>query len=280
MICLSTLLFVAALGAEAPAATSPPEAPPSFTTPHLLSARPLSAPVFREGEDAAEKKEPHWTGSVNVGTSFVTGNTETTSFNATFDAELRREKDRYTVGAFFNYSEQKDAGTGENVETENKAGVNGKYDRFVSEKTYWLVSSRAEKDKLADVDLRFQIGAGLGRQFKEEEKLKLSGEAGLSWFKEELGTGVDSDYIAARLASKVEWIFKEGYKLSNSTEVFPSVEDTSDIYGKTDTRVAVQLNEDLLAQLQWVLDYDNTPAAGADRVDSRVMITLGWIFGK
>ena len=280
MISLPTLLFAALMSSEAAPAPTPAATPAPFVATHLLSARPLPAPVFGPQEEPAQKEKPRWKGSVNVGSTFVTGNTETTSFNATVDGELRREKDRYTVGAFLNYSEQKDATTGMDVETENKAGLHGKYDRFLSKKTYWLVSSRAEKDELADVDLRFQIGAGIGRQFREDDKLKVSGEAGLSWFKEDFGMSMDDDYIAARLASKVEWVFKSGYKLSNGTEVFPSLESGEDIYGKTDSRLSVQLNENLLAQLQWVLDYDNTPAAGADRVDSRVMITLGWLFGK
>ncbi len=63
-----------------------------------------------------------------------------------------------------------------------------------------------------------------------------------------------------------------------TAEVFPSLEDIEDISGKLDTRVRVSITDDMFAQLQWVMDYDNTPAEGAYRMDHRVILSLGWGF--
>jgi hypothetical protein len=34
----------------------------------------------------------------------------------------------------------------------------------------------------------------------------------------------------------------------------------------------------MFAQVQWVMDWDNTPASGAERVDSLFLLTVGWKF--
>ena len=34
----------------------------------------------------------------------------------------------------------------------------------------------------------------------------------------------------------------------------------------------------MLAALTHIIDYDNTPATGAERVDNRVLLSIGWSF--
>ena len=70
----------------------------------------------------------------------------------------------------------------------------------------------------------------------------------------------------------------EDLSWTTSVEAYPSIEESEDIYGKVDTKLAMSLTEAMFASAQLVVDYDNTPAAGADRVDQRLVLSLGWSF--
>ena len=79
-------LFLALSGAVAPGAS-------------LSSlSESLAGPVPVQEEPASEATDPEWTGSVTVGGKYAFGNSETRSANATADAELRRENDRFSLG--------------------------------------------------------------------------------------------------------------------------------------------------------------------------------------
>src|SRR5688572_26586334 len=51
------------------------------------------------------REEPTWTGSLKLNGLYTDGNTDRRAVGMTFDASLRRETDRFTVDAFWDYSE-------------------------------------------------------------------------------------------------------------------------------------------------------------------------------
>lgn len=245
-------------------------------TPHLLfvfapllgASEPTVAPSGLQDPPPQNK----WTGSVSVGAVITDGNTETRSASATADAQYRREKDRTTLGAFWNYQE-------DDVSViQRRTGGKAKYDYFFSEKTYAFGQISAENDFQADLDLRLIFGGGLGHQFVENEKHKFSAEAGISWFDENFGNSPDNSYVAARGAYTWDWNINKSMVFYHAGEIYPSLEDKEDVYVKLDTRLKVTLTEKMFAQLQWVMDWDNTPAAGKERLDNRYLLTLGWSF--
>lgn len=216
--------------------------------------------------------EPTWEGAATVGVSLTAGNTDITKASATIDSSKKEEEERYTLGLSWNYSEENE------TVTQRKTYAKGQYDRFVSEEMYWLVQASAEADDAAGVDLRSTAGAGLGYQFADGEKWKLSAEGGLSWFKEELSDGNESDYVAARLAYNWAYQPSDRWSLEQVGTIFPSLEESEDIYTRIDTRAKLTLTEKMFAQAQWIWDWDNTPAEGNDRSDHLLLLTLGWSF--
>ena len=234
------------------------------------------APVSLLLEEGEEAEGPKWTGTVNFGLTFTDGNTETLNAAAGFDAKRRAEKDRWTAKAFWNYAEQEINKKSEI--TQRNLGGSLKYDYFATEKLYYLGVAGAESDEFANLDLRYNAGAGAGYQFREDDKMNLSGEAGLNYFAEEYESGTDADYIAARVAYDYENHLRETVVVAQTAEIFQGLEDIEDFYSKLDTRCRVTLTESMFAQLQWVMDYDNSPAPYAYRMDHRVILSLGWSF--
>src|ERR1700752_3462173 len=63
-------------------------------------------PAVPPQEEAAPPVYPEWTGAFTLGIIFTDGNSETRSAAGTFNLVRRAEIDRWTVDAFWNWSEQ------------------------------------------------------------------------------------------------------------------------------------------------------------------------------
>jgi hypothetical protein len=218
-----------------------------------------------------------WTGSVAINGIVQTGNTERRAIGATADASRRTDDDRTTLRASWDYAEEKTAGAW--TLTQRRLGGSGKYDRFLDADTYAFVNAAAEYDALANLDLRFLAGGGIGQQWVERDDLKFSTDAGVVWFYENYRTAAPSeDYVALQFSYDLEWLVVESLKFLQTFAVFPSLEDKDDVYFKMDSRLRWTMAGDMFSQLQWVWDYDNTPPPGAERNDHRVMLGVGWDF--
>ena len=267
-------MFTTMLIALAPAIT---EAAPT-PAPALLPLDPSLLAVTQDEAEADDMTDPEWTGSVSLGATFTDGNTQTQAYSGDAVAELRREYDRWTWKGYSNYATDKASGT--KVVTTRKSGTSIKYDYFLTEdeKTYVYGNAGADYDSLAGLDMRAVMGAGAGYQFYEEPDFSLAGEFGLVYVIEDLKTATKDDYVAARIAGNLHKTISEDTKFTSSVEVFPSLEDSNDVYGRWDSKLSTSLTEAMFASLQYVMDYDNTPNTGAERIDNRVVFSLGWSF--
>jgi putative salt-induced outer membrane protein YdiY len=256
-----------------PASNAPTAAP---------DTSPIDDPALVQSAPDPEKLNK-WTGSVSAGVIVTDGNTETTSASMTADAEKRRERDRTTFGLWWNYQDEVDQATDDKDVVQRRYGAKAQYDYFFTKKTYGLAQANAESDLESDLDLRWTAGVGIGRQLHEDEKLKFAVEGGLSWVDEDYDRqpgqpDPDKEYLAARLAEKLDWNFRKGWELGHNGEVYPSLEDSKDVHSKVDTRLKVALTSKLFAQLQWVWDWNNNPPSGNHHNDHRYLLTLGWSF--
>ena len=251
-----------------PAAELPPPSPSTPPAPP-----PIAGALQDEVQDAPVAEEPRWTGAVTLGATISDGNTDTKRVTATADAVKDMETERYTLGFQWNFAQENDE------ITQRRTLGKAQYDHKIGERAYWLINLSLEADSQADLDLRSILGVGVGYQFYDREKFKLAGEAGLSYFDEDYGNDeADGDYIAARLAYKWEYLHSERWSFAQNAEIYPSLEDSQDVYAKLDTRAKATLSEAMFAQLQWLFDWDNTPAPGKERVDQLYLLTVGWKF--
>lgn len=257
-------LILAAFSASAPGPATAPS--------------PLAACVAEDAAVPAAPVETKWSGSISAGAIYQDGNTDARSVNANFNAERRAEQDRWTAKGFWDYGQQKDPASGEFVLSSRKAGASLKYDYFLSKALYVNAVAGADTDTLADLRLRSYVGAGAGYQWREDDTLKWGSEAGVTWMNEDRWAGANEQFPTARVANIVEWKLDEKTSFGNTLEVFPSLERGEDVFGRSDTRLKTSLTKAMFAQLQWIFDYDNTPAAGKGRQDNKVVLGLGWSF--
>ena len=239
-----------------------------------LAGAESQASALSEDQDVAE--QPEWEGTLGAGFSLSSGNTDRRSANALADAELREEDRRYTLGFDWQYADEAEGGASELLE--RRAGVSGKVDFFLDDRSYLLLTSNVETDDKALLDLRYSAGFGYGFQVAEEEGWTLSIEAGLSHINEEFVGVEEESYVSGRLGYALKRDLWGGWTLSQNGEIFPSFEESSDIYIEVDSRLRCDFSENLYGQFQWLFDWDNTPAVGAERDDHRLLFSVGYSF--
>lgn len=227
-----------------------------------------------------------WTGSVTIGGSYISGNTDRRAMTAQLQATRRAEIDRIFVDASWDYAEDKKRDdpltpadeSGWDL-TQRRTGAGFKYDYFLTKRWYALVTARVLGDTLADLDLRFTSGVGIGYQWIETDTVKFATEVGISYLNENYRSDTPSrDAITARVAYRYQRQLAENTRLTHSVEAFPSLEDIDDVYFQASTQLENKLFGDMVAQLGWVWDYDNTPAPGRERSDHRLTLSFGWAF--
>jgi putative salt-induced outer membrane protein YdiY len=257
-----------ALWLAANAAVTPSAPTPAVTIAKALTQDPAAAPA-----------EPQWTGQVGAGLTLTTGNSETRQANVSADASLQRKDDRITLGFLWVYGDNKNNPLNDWVLVDRKTFGRGKYDYFLSETTYAYGMATAEGDLLQDISLRWTGGAGLGHQYYNTDEFKFGVEAGVSYIDTDYRTAAstDTDDIAIRIATNTAYKMSETWSLAHTLEAYPSAESADDFYGRSDFRASATLSKNMLLAVQWVVDYDNTPAQ-PERVDQRYLLSLGWKF--
>jgi len=223
-------------------------------------------------EEVAAEDLGVWRGGLDVGLTKSEGNANNSSYAITGKAVREMGTHRYTAEALWYYATQDDA------RTQRRALGTLKYDKFVSEKTYLYGNVLTETNEQALVDLRWTVGAGIGEQWRDDDQWRISTELGVGWFDERYENGAEEDYLVVRGAWEVVTSITETLTFGSTGEVFPSLDDKDDIYGLATTDFSAVLSESMVAKLQWILTYDNTPEAGNERADNIYLLTVGWQF--
>lgn len=222
---------------------------------------------------------PTWTGSFSLNGLLTTGNSETEQLGFRAALSKRWPDDRLTFGAEYYYGRQEDPRTGDKSTTIDYAMALGKYDHFFTKKFYGYLVTKAERDVVADLELRLAPGAGVGYQWFERPTFNLSTEAGLAWVYENYKRTGWSEFFGPRLAYSVDWTPIHPLMLYHKLEYLPSFEDLGgDYLLNIDAGARLAVWKGLFAELRYEFRYDSTPASGRHRTDQRYILGAGWAF--
>ncbi len=236
-------------------------------------------PVAIADISAINPTPPVWTGSFALNGLLTTGNSETEQLGFRGTLSKRWPDDRLTFGAEYYYGRQQDPRTSEKSTTIDYAMALGKYDHFFTKKLYGYLLTKAERDGVAELELRLAPGAGVGYQWFERPTFNLSTEAGLVWVYENYRRTGSSEFFGPRLAYSIDWTPIEPLMLYHKLEYMPSFEDLgSDYLLNIDAGARLKVWKGVFAELRYEFRYDSTPASGRHRTDQRYILGAGWSF--
>jgi putative salt-induced outer membrane protein YdiY len=157
-----------------------PEAPASAGAVPLEAVAAFADTAHDLAPDAApEVPRRVWTGSVNLGGAYRTGNTEKADITLSTAWTRTAERHRLILGAAWAYGESEDV-----LNTRKLSGT-GRWEFDLTERLYVFTLGGAERDDGRQLDLRANTALGLGYQFWNEDSRKLSVDLGAEYAYEE-----------------------------------------------------------------------------------------------
>ena len=213
------------------------------------------------------------TGGASAGIIQTTGNTDVNSLRLDADAAVRQNANRYTASAALNRAE--DLG----IETSDNWTTSLNYDRFLTEKLFVNANGIFTNDRFRDLDLRTALGAGLGYQFFDTARVKLTANGGLGWVDENFILALDNDYTAARESAALDiFIVPDRIQFFHKHDGYFGVEGDDDLFFKTQNGFRLSVVANFVTTLQYDLDYTKTPSPGRQQTDRTFALTFGYRF--
>jgi putative salt-induced outer membrane protein YdiY len=237
----------------------------------------LSAPGW--AQDEAEPADPNWDGQISVGWSSSRGNSQTDNWSASASAELRRQKDRIFGGADYARSSQKDTTTNQKTTTENWWRLMGQYDYFFQPKWFGFGNGRYETDKIALLDYRLLVGAGVGYQWVETDRTNVALEGGLAYKHETYETpSTGGDDATLLLGYKIDHQIVSTVQFLHDLTYYPVVDDFSDYFVTATAEFRGNFTKNMFSNFKVIYTRDATPAAGRKNSDIKYILGIGWNF--
>lgn len=219
-------------------------------------------------------------GNLTGGYSQTTGNSHLRNASLIGELVARSEQLRLTMNVRYVYGD--DAGR---LITRNARGTI-KLDFFITKKLFWFTSAYFEQDTFQDLKLRTALATGPGYQWVDRgdysgiaKDMTFYTEAGLSYFNEDFSVAPDKASLRARVSLKLNWpIFEDAITIYHFSELFPSLQDTSDVYFTMDNGVRFKVWQGFVTSFQITTRYNSRPAPGTTDTDQLYLITLGYAF--
>ena len=102
-------------------------------------------------------------------------------------------------------------------------------------------------------------------------------EAGLAYFNEDFNAAGDKSSVRARISVKWNWpFFEDRITIYHLSELFPSLQNTSDVFLTMDNGVRFKIWQGFVSSFQITTRYNSRPAPGTGDTDNLYLITLGY----
>ncbi len=203
-------------------------------------------------EDSPDAEE-YTEASASLGAAVSSGNTDAERYNANGEYLERSDRYRYVLGLEFHRGES------DGEEDINNSRLLGNYDWFFDGAWYANSSASWLQDRERDIRGRYVFGVGAGYQVFDNERLRLSLEAGPSYVSEEpTGGGERSEDAALRWALDYRQRFADSkVRLFHRHEIVIAASDTQDWFATTRTGLRLPIQGGFSASLELSYDYDN-----------------------
>jgi len=210
----------------------------------------------------------------NTGVQLARGNTDTTDLH--FDARLEPHFGWNTIRLSGEYDKK----TADGDTTTNHWSAAAVYERDFRRRWFVSASNSYESDAQRDLDLRIIAATGVGYRIYDDKPTFLSVLPALAYVNENFtGNSDDTDYVAFQLNTDFKRdLYKDDITLFNNNMYLNNLQSLSDIIVETRTGLEFDMPWDLALSAEFQADWDNEPAAGTKKLDTRYMLKIGFEF--
>ena len=213
-----------------------------------------------------------YTADLNVGAQFARGNTDTSDLH--FDGHFQPSFGWNTLRISGHYDKKEADGN----TTTNRWLAALEYQRDIGRRWFVGASNSYEGDQQRGLDLRIIAAAGLGYRFFDDDPTFLSVLPGLAYVNE-MFTDSSSNKDFAAFHWKLDFsrdLYKNEIALYHNNLYLNSLQNLGDIIIETKTGIKFNLAWDLKLSAEFQTDWENEPADGAKKLDTRYILKIGF----
>ena len=238
--------------------------------------RIVKAGVEKLPKESKEAGEVIWKREVAAGYNKATGNTRDSQLSISFFiSRNKKHVDEITLkgDAYYSSSDRK-------MNAQKWYGMTRYAFSFGSTKRWYnFYRLESDHDRFADIDYRLIPSAGVGYWFYDLPGVKLLAElaAGFEHTDYRSKTEDRDEAILIPRAFFEKKLFTNS-KISQDLYLYPAVEDFSQYRLRSETILAVALNEKLSLRLSLIDDYNSAPPGDTKKNDLRLISSLAYSF--
>lgn len=230
----------------------------------LIASLTLAAPLL-----AADDEDDPLEGNVTFGYLATTGNTETSSLNAGFEAKyIAGDWHHEAMASAINASENK-VTTAEAYETGWKSGWD------FTDRDYLFGRLNWRKDRFGGFDTQFSQTIGYGRHIIDTDVHTLDGEVGFGARQSEDQLGATQNETIATGALRYKWQFSDTSDFSQTFRVEVGSDNT---FSESVTAITARLIGALNLVASYTIRNNSDVPIGTEKTDTRTAVSLEYAF--
>lgn len=227
------------------------------------------------GAQPVSQPDGQWRALVNVGLTYASGNTNAETLTAKIDAVRATVDDKWTL-----YGETLRARS-EGDESGDRDRAGGRYDWNLTPRVFSLASLDLERDAIAALDHRVQVGVGLGYKFFDRDDLSFNVFGGVGYADDrylvprEAGGELRTRYSrpTATLGEESAHKFSATTTATQRLVVRPDLQRAGNYRAQWDASLAVAMTRTISLAIGLAARYDSAPGFGLKRTDT--LLTTG-----
>lgn len=191
-------------------------------------------------------------------------------------SNLKLREEAYELAFGFNWNET--SRTDDN--NSSRAELSADYTRILKNRWFWKGSVGLERNQELGIDLRTILAGSAGKYFVQTATMSFEVNVGLAASSENRTDGIRQESVEGLVRSSFN-IFQLNIpttRLSANVNMFPGITESGRLRVNTDITLRNELFRDVFWDLSFYSNYDNQPAAGAEKEDYGIVTSLGASF--
>jgi hypothetical protein len=153
-----------------------------------------------------------------------------------------------------------------------------KADWDTGERVYVYNLAAGGYDEIRKVDLRYEVGPGVGYHLFRQPTLKLDVEVGFNYQAQQRVGSADVQDFNWRLGERLVWKLAPRFTISENAELSPRVTDPEVFDARLEANLAYSLTDSLSLNFSILDLYDTQPAKEVNRNEFQLRSSVGVAF--
>lgn len=214
-----------------------------------------------------------WQTRVKLSYENTSGNTDTQNLSGTLELKKEGDKNRFYINSSILF------GTEGNEETKDKWSIDTRWERYITERLFGLLSSGYQYDRFLDYDYRIFLGPGLGYEFLKTERHLLKGYCSTSYYYERYDRDIGQDkrydsYVSGDIALDYKYQILVNLIFKEAIDYSVSFEDSEKRFIDSETSLEVDVNEHISFDISYIINYRHAPLPDKRSTDKTFLTSL------